>query len=181
MSKQVFGRADHLLYLKLKRWAERRHPTKSRAWVRNHYWHTRGDRNWVFGPREGVPLLLHADTPTRRHVKVKGVASPYDGDLLYWAARVGQHPDLPASKADLLKRQRGRCARCGLLFTSIEELIEDDHRTPARFGGSHGYANRQLLHGHCHDQKTAADGSLRRRGKGGAHDTGQDKYCRGAG
>jgi RNA-directed DNA polymerase len=36
VSKQVFGRADHLLYLKLKRWAERRHPTKSRAWVRNH-------------------------------------------------------------------------------------------------------------------------------------------------
>lgn len=181
VSKQVFGRQDHLLYLKLKRWAERQHPTKSRSWVRTHYWHTRGTRNWVFGPREGAPLLLHADTPIRRHVKVRGDASPYNGDLLYWAARVGQHPELPASKADLLKRQRGRCAHCGLLFTSIEELIEDDHRTPTRFGGSHGYANRQLLHGHCHDQKTAADGSLRRRGQGGAHDKGQDNYCRGAG
>jgi RNA-directed DNA polymerase len=76
VSKQVFGRLDHLLYLKLKTWAERRHPTKSNSWVRNHYWHTRGDRNWVFGPRIGSPLALHAETPIQLHVKVQGDRSP---------------------------------------------------------------------------------------------------------
>ena len=181
VSKRVFGRQDHLLFLKLKRWAERRHPQKSRSWVRNHYWHTRGDRNWVFGPREGTPLELHADKSIQRHVKVRGAASPFDGDVVYWASRLGRHPELPASKATLLKRQHGRCARCGLLFLNVDELIEDDHRTPRRFGGSAMYANRQLLHGHCHDQKTAADGSLRQRSRGGTHDKGQDHYGRGAG
>lgn len=44
VSKAVFGRLDHLTYQKLKRWAERRHPTKSHSWVRSHYWHTREDR-----------------------------------------------------------------------------------------------------------------------------------------
>ncbi len=33
------------------------------------------------------------------------------------------------------------------------------HRLPRVLGGQHGHRNRQLLHGHCHDQKTAADGS----------------------
>lgn len=181
VAKQVFGRMDHLLFLKLQRWAYRRHPNKSRSWVTGHYWHTRGDRHWVFGPRDGTPLLLHMDTPIRRHIKVKGDASPYNGDILYWATRLGQHPELPASKARLLKQQQGRCAYCGLLFTNIEELIEDDHRIPARFSGRHGTDNRQLLHGHCHDQKTAQDGSLYQRGQGGIHDKDQDNHCRGAG
>jgi RNA-directed DNA polymerase len=67
---------------------------------------------------------------------------------------------LPQGKADLLKRQNGRCAWCGLFFTNVEELIESDHTLPRSLGGSNKRANRQLLHGHCHDQKTAADGSL---------------------
>ena len=168
VSKRVFGKMDHLLYLKLKRWAERRHPRKSRSWVRQHYWHTRGNRNWVFGPPHGTPLTRHASTPIQRHIKVKGDASPFDGDWVYWASRLGRHPELPNSKAILLKRQHGRCARCGLVFTRLDELVEDDHRTPRRFGGTQAYDNRQLLHGHCHDQKTAADGSLRGRSQGGA-------------
>lgn len=176
VSKRVFSRSDHLTYCKLKRWAERRHPMKSRSWVRDRYWHTRGDRNWVFGPRQGVPLALHADTPIVRHVKVRGDKSPYDGDVLYWASRLGRHPELSLSKATLLKQQKGRCARCGLLFLSLDELIEVDHRTPCRFGGDHGGHNRQLLHGHCHDQKTAKDGSLVARGQqGGTRDKGQTK------
>ena len=163
VAKQVFGKMDHLLYRKLKYWTERRHPQKSHSWVRQHYWHTRGNRHWVFGPRTGLALATHASIPIQRHVKVKGDASPYDGDWVYWASRLGRHPELSASKAALLQRQRGRCAYCGLVFTRMEELIEDDHAIPRSLGGSAGWSNRQLLHGHCHDQKTAVDGSLQRR------------------
>jgi RNA-directed DNA polymerase len=159
VSKAVFTRLDHLLYRKLKRWAERRHPTKSHAWVRDYYWHTRGNRHWVFGAKEGQTLLLHSDTPIRRHSLVKGTASLFDGDIVYWAQRLGRHPELPKSKAQLLKRQQGRCAWCGLVFMHLDELMESDHIVPKTLGGSDRRENRQLLHGHCHDVKTARDGS----------------------
>jgi RNA-directed DNA polymerase len=41
---------------------------------------------------EDSPLVHHADTPIRRHVKVRGSASPYDGNLVYWAQRLRNHP-----------------------------------------------------------------------------------------
>jgi RNA-directed DNA polymerase len=88
---------------------------------------------------------------------VRRDASPYDGDWRYWASRLGRHPELPASKAALLKRQRGRCAWCGRYFTELGDLLENDHRTPRSRGGADAAANRQLLHAHCHDQKTGAD------------------------
>jgi RNA-directed DNA polymerase len=39
-SKETYSRCDHLLYSQLKRWAERRHPNKSKSWVANKYWLT---------------------------------------------------------------------------------------------------------------------------------------------
>jgi RNA-directed DNA polymerase len=181
VSKVTFGRLDHLPYLKVKRWAERRHPTKSHPWVRSHYWHTRGLRHWVVGPKDGKALALHSETPMRRHTTVKGTASLSDGDMLYWATRLGRHPDLPASKATLLQRQPGRCAWCGLVFLVPAELIEVDHVLPLALGGKGDGTNRHLLHRHCHDEKTAQDGSNRRKAVGGTHDKGQDNSCRGAG
>ena len=159
VSSETFQKLDHLVYGKLRRWTRRRHPKKGAKWVVRHYWHTRGFRHWVFGPRNGTPLACHSDTSIRRHTKVKGQASPYDGDWPYWATRLGRHPEMPRSRAKLLKAQRGTCAYCGLLFIRGDELIEADHICPKSLGGGNGRRNRQLLHGHCHDQKTAMDGS----------------------
>jgi RNA-directed DNA polymerase len=36
--------------------------------------------------------------------------------------------------------------------------MEVDHITPKHLGGIDAYANWQLLHGHCHDAKTAVEG-----------------------
>ncbi|HEU4792098.1 MAG TPA: group II intron maturase-specific domain-containing protein, partial [Nitrolancea sp.] len=195
VSKAVFNRADHLLYLKLKRWAERRHPTKSRGWVARHYWRPQGTRTRVFKPKGGTCLAHHADTPIVRHVKVEGTRSVFDGDWSYWARRLGRHPELSKSKAELLKRQKGRCAHCGLFFVRMDELLEIDHTKPLSQGGRNWKANRQLLHRHCHDAKTATDGSNRLRssevpvsrakitGCSGTKVNSQatSQYCRGAG
>jgi RNA-directed DNA polymerase len=59
--------------------------------------------------------------------------------------------------ASTLKRQNGKCARCGLYFAFGDTLIESDHRTPRVQHGRDKGSNRQLLHGHCHDSKTAED------------------------
>lgn len=98
-----------------------------------------------------------------RHLKVRADASIFDGNLLYWASRLGRHPELPASRANLLKRQKGRCAWCGLFFTAMDDVMEVDHKVPRSHGGTDLTHNRQLLHGHCHDVKTVTDASLTNR------------------
>ena len=59
----------------------------------------------------------------------------------------------------LLKIQEGKCPHCGLYFTD-EDLLEVDHIVPKSKGGKDTYSNLQLLHRHCHDTKTASDGSF---------------------
>ncbi len=162
-SKEIFSNCDTILYSQLKRWAERRHPNKSKTWVKNKYWHTRGNRNWVFGVKEEGKIIFelfeHAKTPIVRHTKVKGNASPFDGKFTYWATRRGEYPGTPKSKAKLLKRQKGKCNYCGLYFKE-NDILEVDHIIPKSKGGKDIYKNLQLLHKHCHDKKTRTDGSL---------------------
>src|SRR5207244_10419402 len=109
------------------------------------YWHSERGRRWVFGAKDGVTLTNHADTPIRRHTKVKGTASPYDGDWPYWATRLGRHPELPRRVATLLRWQKGMCAHCGLYFRA-DDLAEVDHIIPRAHGGRDGYINWQLVH-----------------------------------
>jgi RNA-directed DNA polymerase len=162
-SKDTFKYCDHILYQQLKRWAERRHPHKNRHWVKDKYWHSKGNRNWVFASKsEGkieFELALHSDIPIVRHSKVTSGKSIYDGDLIYWVTRMGKHPEMPKTKATLLKRQKGKCNHCGLHFKE-EDKLELDHIIPKSKGGKNEYKNFQLLHKHCHDSKTATDGSL---------------------
>lgn len=159
-SKDAFARLDHLTYLKLRSWARFRHPHKPRRWIAKKYWHPeRG--SWDFATKEGVRLLRHDSTPIRRHVKVQEAKNPFDGDWVYWAGRLGKHPELAGRIARLLHLQQGKCARCGLYFKD-GDLLERDHIVPVSQGGADAYSNWQLLHRHCHDAKSAEDGSNRR-------------------
>jgi RNA-directed DNA polymerase len=160
VSTEVFSKMETLLHSQLRRWSRRRHPKKSARWIARRYWHTAGQRHWVFGGTGGIRLRRHGETPIKRHIKVRSEASLYDGHLVYWASRLGRHPDLPASRAALLKRQQGRCAHCGLFFTTMDDVLESDHRIPRSRQGTDAPHNRQLLHGHCHDAKTAREHSL---------------------
>jgi len=99
--------------------------------------------------------------PVSTPIRVRGNKSPYDGDLPYWAARLGKHPLLTVSVSKLFKSQNGKCNHCGLTFRD-GDVWEIDHIIPCSLGGDSGYANLHLLHRHCHDTKTASDGSLRR-------------------
>ncbi|MFB2980267.1 group II intron reverse transcriptase/maturase [Microseira sp. BLCC-F43] len=159
VSSEIFSDCDRYLFEKLKRWAYRRHPMKNRTWIMQKYWHTEGSNNWVFSTREGqnsFKLARHQEAKITRHVKVKGNRSPYDGDLIYWSSRMGLHPEMPAEKAYLLKKQKGRCAYCGLTFQD-GDLLETDQIIPTSKGGKNSKDNKQLLHRHCHDTKTVKD------------------------
>ena len=60
------------------------------------------------------------------------------------------------STARLLKKQKGKCNYCSLIFKP-EDKIETDHIIPQKAGGHKFKDNLQLLHKHCHDVKTKTD------------------------
>ena len=158
-SKKIFNRLDDLVYRKISRWAKHRHPNKSWQWISRKYWRTIDSDRWCFATNNSdnpLKLFNHADTKIIRHIKVKGVASPLDGNLIYWSSRMGKHPQMPGSKAFLLRRQKGKCSLCGLYFRE-EDRLELDHILPKSNGGTNRRDNLQLLHKHCHHSKTRND------------------------
>jgi RNA-directed DNA polymerase len=168
VAKRIFASCDYCLMSTLTHWAGRRHGDKGLRWVIQKYWRRGATGRLEFSTPTGQRLLHHADMPIQRHVKVRGTASPFNADLVYWSQRLRQHPLTTGRIAILLKRQQGRCAWCGLLFTDRND-IEVDHLLPRVFGGAADLANLQLLHRTCHDQKSAHDGSATRRRQQGIH------------
>ena len=71
---------------------------------------------------------------------------------------MGKNPEMPKRVTTLLKKQKGKCTHCGLFFRE-NDVLEVDHKIPKSQGGKDIYDNWQLLHRHCHDTKTANDGS----------------------
>ena len=156
------SKQDNDLYHKLRSWSRRRCKAEwKKAYEK--YWHNvtiKGRKVKRFSTREGkngLYLTKHTDTScSNKYVKVKGNASPYDGNLSYWATRMGKHPEMNSLKASLLKKQKGKCIHCGL-FIRDSDIQEADHIIAKKLNGKNVYSNYQLLHGHCHDEKTAED------------------------
>lgn len=156
-SADKFKELDNLLTLKLISWVKARHLHKSnKKWIKK-YFGTIGKSSWVFKatPKDGKDIILtyHGDFHIQNFVKVKGNASPFDGNLTYWATRMGKSVELPTRVAKLLKKQNGKCTECSMYFTD-EDVMEVDHIIPRSKGGKDNYKNYQLLHRHCHDIKT---------------------------
>jgi len=86
VSKKIFTSIDNYVFNTLMKWAKKRHNNKGRTWITKKYWHTVGNRNWVF-KTDQYTLINMADTKIVRHVKVKGRHHAYDGDAEYWFKR----------------------------------------------------------------------------------------------
>ena len=86
VSKRVFHRVDHTIFISLWQWARRRHQQKSPGWLKGNTLSGRDTISWRFfgeardndGNLRKVHLLLVSRTPIQRHVKVEGEANPYD-------------------------------------------------------------------------------------------------------
>ncbi len=156
----ILSKQDNLVFQKLRAWS--RHRTGDWYKAQKKYWTKIGNNNWVFATRQGdanpLRLLSHTEfgSSSNEYVKVKGKDSPFNGKLVYWSTRMGQNPDMPSRKASLLKRQKGVCPWCCLRFRE-GDILETDHILATSLGGKDEYNNLQLLHGHCHDDKTALD------------------------
>jgi len=151
-SRRAFSKLDRLLFLRLWRWAKRRHTNKGTDWRYRKYWPKGSPRR--FRSSSGPTLTKYSDAPIEHHVKIQSDRSPYDGDWAYWASRRGYHPSVSKSQAILLRRQNGRCAECGLAFGPDER---PDDTLAIRFldgnTGNRRYANQALLHRQCAEKR----------------------------
>jgi RNA-directed DNA polymerase len=154
VASAAFADCDHHLFAQPRRWGRFRHPDKGIGWVIQRYWQVHP--HWHFmvksGTCAGLGLRNHTDTHQQSHVKVRGHAAVYDGNLIYWATRLKDHPLTGNTLGRLLALQKGRCPRCGLYFKD-GDLLELDHLVPLAKGGSDCLTNKQAPHRHCHDQK----------------------------
>jgi len=155
----TFSTCDHLLFLQLMQWARHKHPTRGKRWIRRKYWHQVENRNWVFSTQDGKELRTHRKTAIQRYTKVKGEASPYDGNMLYWSKRLKDHPMLSGTVGKLLQKQQGQCRWCQLSFRD-GDILEIDHIQPRSMGGSEKIDNKCVLHRHCHDARHAKDAAM---------------------
>ena len=162
VAKEAFSRMDHLIHRAIWRWAKRRHPNKRVDWVRKKYFHSVELRNWVFaGPgKDWYGRWLHAtlqtlaDTPIRRHQKVKGSYNPFDPADERYGETLRQQRMLNSRRhrkqwLSLYQSQAGRCALCQGAITR-ETGWQDHHIIYKAMGGPDTLANRVLLHPVCH-------------------------------
>jgi RNA-directed DNA polymerase len=87
-AKETFDRVDHEIWRALWQWARRRHPKKSRAWVKKHCFPALGNRAWTFATQTDkrtpdgrtiwLRLVYAGETKIRRHVKIRRDANPFD-------------------------------------------------------------------------------------------------------
>ncbi|ALR95368.1 group II intron reverse transcriptase/maturase [Vibrio alginolyticus] len=84
VAQRTFSYVSHQIFLKLWQWAEKRHPKKGKRWIANKYFLNRKGQWQFHGWKKianldcQVNLVQIAQTPIRRHVKIRGKATPYD-------------------------------------------------------------------------------------------------------
>lgn len=164
VSKRAFAQVDHAIFKALWQWATRRHPNKSRHWIKKKYFQSLGQRQWVFGGeiknKEGKTRKVHlfnaSHAPIKRHTKVKGTANPYDPAWeIYFEKRLGlQMAEDLKGRGQLLylwQEQKGVCPVCNQKITKLTGW-HNHHIVWRVNGGSDKAENRLLLHPNCHRQ-----------------------------
>jgi RNA-directed DNA polymerase len=172
---ETFSKMGHAIWRMLWQWANRRHRNKPKRWIYERYFTEIGSRKWLFAARKqetggkskGTRLLQIADTPIRRHVKVKADANPYDPKWeAYFEARQqrAMEKEFRGRLGRLWRRQKSRCPVCSQQLTT-ESGWNAHHLVWKVLGGSDRIDNL-LLHPDCHRQvhsrRTVANRALTR-------------------
>ncbi len=92
--------------------------------------------------KKAFPVVGYSE---HKHILVKGDASPFNGDLVYWSKRESKLYDGATAKA--LNNQNHKCGHCGLKFTDGERIHL--HHVD---GNHHNWKPKNLLavHQSCH-------------------------------
>lgn len=172
--KAVFSRLTHKIFQKIRAWVFRRDTRNGRLKVKQKYFPSGKEYkfdgriyrdNWILngtkmvkGGDKKVNFLPHIVwVKSIKHVKIKGDESPYSNSI-YWAMRSNRNSPYNTRVTKLLQNQKQICLWCKQKFTTFDSINwEVDHILPKSKGGKDVYANLQLLHKHCHMEKTSID------------------------
>jgi RNA-directed DNA polymerase len=164
VSKRTFSRVDAHIFQALWRWAKRRHPSKTKAWIHQKYFGASRRRRWAFsglvskgdGQHQRVWLQRAASIPIQRHTKVRTGANPYDPQWeTYFEKRIDAKMVAELRGRDTLcglwLKQKGKCPLCQQKITK-QTGWHSHHVVWKVYGGHDGMENRLLLHPNCHRQ-----------------------------
>lgn len=87
VAKEIFRDIDKVVFDSIWKMLKRKHSNKNISWIRNKYFTRIGLRNWCFfckvKTEKGIKcytLVKAIDTTIRRHIKIKGKATPFNED-----------------------------------------------------------------------------------------------------
>ncbi len=164
VAKEPFAKGDKEIWTTLWHWAQRRHPTKGRRWIKDRYFRSKGTRHWEFAPESTTPdgerrittLLKASDAQIHRHVKIRGEANPFDPpQAAYFEDRLGQKlTENLSGKGQLLRLWWNQDKTCPLCRQQISQETSWNipHLIPREDGGKDNLANLVLVHPNCHRQ-----------------------------
>lgn len=159
-SKQTFAYVDHRIWEMLWKWVLRRHPMKSKSWLKQRYFKRVKGIDWtLFAYDENknlLTLMRASQVRIQRHTIIRGAANPYDAkDELYFEHRTDQLMRNNLAGRNLLlylyNRQKGFCPRCHQKLTK-QTGTHIHHKIPKYLGGKSNAENLVLLHPVCHMQ-----------------------------
>lgn len=75
-AKETFIDIDKYIFERLWKWVKRRHPKKSKRWIRDRYFARIGNRDWIF-KSETNQLKFMSSFKIERHVMIKLENNPY--------------------------------------------------------------------------------------------------------
>lgn len=162
-SAEAFKRISWIIFWGIWRWARRRHPKKSKSWIKGKYFRRIQNSEWVFfskwrtedGTLEEATLVNMADTKIVRHVKIKAASNPYDPAWdTYFEERHKRYlrkaPSGQWKLRSLLSLQEGKCAHCKMGM-SLHENWSLHFKVRKSLGGTHKPSNLELLHSECYN------------------------------
>jgi RNA-directed DNA polymerase len=162
VSKATFSLVDSAIFRSLWQWAKRRHPNKSRRWIKDKYFRTLGGNNWRFSGEQRnedgtttIQWLRRASsTRIKRHLKIRAKANPYDPacEVYFEERECAQMWDDTLGNRKLWwlwKVQDGLCPVCGQRLTRNREW-RLHYLVPRVLGGPDRSHNWVLVHSNCH-------------------------------
>jgi len=155
VAKRTFHYVDYQIFKTIWKWAKRRHPNKSKEWLKDKYFKRIENRDWVFTDGE-IGLVKAADVKIKRHIKIKTEANPFDPKWeTYFEKRLAlkMMDDITLTRKlrYIWRSQNGKCLICRSPITK-ETGWNIHHVIPRVKGGNDNTSNLVVLHPNCHKQ-----------------------------
>lgn len=160
VSSATFSKVDAEIHKILWRWAKRRHPNKGHRWVKERYFQSHKQRNWVFAAtrerdKKPIHLFRASQIKIKRHIKIKQAANPFDTQWEIYYERREERKLLEKwngkkQAAYLLEKQEGLCALCSKEIHP-KDMGEYHFKQHWMHGGSAQVYNLEVVHPECHE------------------------------